>query len=229
MSATPSPLPPAATQPPDGVASTPKLDELPDRVVPEFIAHYVVKTARSVEMIDWYAKVFGARVVHEDERIAFLTWDHESHRLALIKLPPPLRHLFPLARLRRKTYGIDHLALSFPALEQLLLTYERLKKVGITPVWSINHGPTTSLYYEDPEGIRLEFQVENFPTAQQTAEYFNSPEFADNPIGVNIDPDYLLERLRAGAADTELLKRGAGTRPGTKQRANKRTITWKTL
>jgi catechol 2,3-dioxygenase-like lactoylglutathione lyase family enzyme len=218
MSATPGPLQP-----------TPDLAALPDRSVPEFIAHFVVKTARSADMIDWYAKVFGAKEVHEDSQIAFLTWDQESHRLALVKLPPPMRFLFPLARLRRKTYGIDHLAFTFTSLEQLLLTYERLQKVGISPVWSINHGPTTSLYYEDPEGIRLEFQVENFPTAQQTAEYFNSAEFADNPIGVNIDPGYLLERLRAGADHAALLKRDAGTRPGTKQRANKRTITWKTL
>ncbi len=79
------------------------------------------------------------------------------------------------------------------------------------PVWSINHGPTTSLYYEDPEGIRLEFQTENFPpSAQLTADYFNSKEFADNPpIGVNVDPDYLLERLRAGTSETDLLKPGA--------------------
>jgi len=229
VSATPSPLQPSNPEPTDETTSAPDLDQLPDRVVPAFIAHWVVKTARSAEMIDWYGHVFGARVVHEDGQIAFLTWDHESHRLALVKLPPPLRHVFPLARLRRKAYGIDHLAFTFPSLEQLLLTYERLKGVGIEPVWSINHGPTTSLYYEDPEGIRLEFQVENFPTAQETADYFNSPEFADNPIGVNTDPDYLLERLRGGAREVDLLRRGAGTRPGTKQRANKRTLTWKTL
>lgn len=197
--------------------------------MPDFIAHWVVKTARGAEMIAWYGTVFDARVVHEDSQIAFLTWDSESHRLALIKLPAPLRHAFPLARFRRKTYGIDHLAFTFTSVTRLLLTYERLKHAGIKPVWSINHGPTTSLYYEDPEGIRLEFQTENFPSAQLTADYFNSKEFADNPIGVNVDPDYLLERLRAGTSETDLLKPGAGTRPGTKPRANKRTLTWKTL
>jgi catechol 2,3-dioxygenase-like lactoylglutathione lyase family enzyme len=196
---------------------------------PDFIAHWVVKTARAADMIAWYNHVFGARVAHEDARIAFLTWDHESHRLALIKLPRALAYVFPLSRWRRKAYGIDHLAFTFPSLTALLGMYERLKGVGITPVWSINHGPTTSLYYEDPEGIRLEFQVENFPTAQATADYFNSQEFAENPIGVNIDPDYLLERLRAGAEETDLLVRGTGVRPGTKQRAGKRTLTWKTL
>lgn len=218
MSATPGPPIPSTD-----------LDEAPDRLVPDFIAHWVVKTARSAEMINWYGTVFGAHVVHEDANIAFLTWDGESHRLALIKLPPPLRHVFPLARFRRKTYGIDHLAFTFTSIKRLLLTYERLKNAGITPVWSINHGPTTSLYYEDPEGIRLEFQTENFATAQETADYFNSPEFAENAIGVNIDPDYLLERLRAGAEEPDLLRPGAGTRPGTKPRSNKRTITWKTL
>lgn len=229
MSATPVPLPSSDPVGSDSADSTPDLTELPDRLVPDFIAHWVVKTARSAEMIEWYGHVFGARVVHEDHQIAFLTWDHESHRLALVKLPPPLRYAFPLSRWRRKTYGIDHLAFTFTSVDRLLLTYERLTKVGIMPVWSINHGPTTSLYYEDPEGIRLEFQTENHPTAQKTAEYFASEAFSDNPIGTNIDPDYLLEQLRAGVNHAELLKPGAGSRPGMKPKSNKRAITWKTL
>jgi catechol 2,3-dioxygenase-like lactoylglutathione lyase family enzyme len=197
-----------------------------EQLAPDYMAHWVVKTARSKEMIAWYHTVFGARIAHENPKIAFLTWDEESHRLALVKMPHVLRYLFPLARLRRKIYGVDHLGFTVRSLEQLLSTYERLKKAGITPVWAINHGPTTSLYYEDPDGIRLEFQTENFPTATQTAEYIHSSAFATNPIGVNFDPDYLLERLRSGADPTELLQQGAGTRPGTKA---KRALTWKTL
>jgi hypothetical protein len=42
---------------------------------PDFLAHWVVKTARYDQMIAWYCLVFGARVVHEDDLIAFLTWD----------------------------------------------------------------------------------------------------------------------------------------------------------
>ncbi|MHA3020629.1 VOC family protein [Mycobacterium sp. BMJ-28] len=226
MNTTPSPSLPTT---PTAASTTPEQSQLPDRLVPDLIAHWVVKTARSKDMIAWYETVFGAKVVHEDAQIAFLTWDQESHRLALIKVPAPIRYLFPFARLRRKVYGIDHLAFTFISLKRLLLTYERLKNAGIAPVWSINHGPTTSLYYEDPDGIRLEFQSENFPTAQQTAAYISGDEFADNPIGVNIDPDYLLQKLRAGVDTADLVQRGAGTRPGTKPRANKNAITWKTL
>ena len=197
-----------------------------NRLAPEYLAHWVVKTARSDEVIAWYGTVFGARVVHEDSKLAFLTWDEESHRLALVKVPRFLRYLFPLARLRRKFYGIDHLGFTVGSLEQLLSTYERLKQAGITPVWSINHGPTTSLYYEDPDGVRLEFQTENFATAKETADYFLSGAFAANPIGVNFDPDYLLELLRSGTDPAELRRQGAGTRPGAKVR---RALTWKTM
>jgi catechol 2,3-dioxygenase-like lactoylglutathione lyase family enzyme len=196
---------------------------------PDLLAHFVVKTARAKEMVDWYGAVFGARVVHDGQQVAFLTWDGESHRLALVKLPRFARYAFPFSRIRRKTYGIDHLAFTYHSLERLLRNYERLKHQGIRPAWAINHGPTTSLYYEDPEGIRLEFQAENFATGEATAQFFNSRDFAANPIGINIDPDYLLERLDAGEDPAELLKPGAGTRPGTTPRANKRAITWRTI
>lgn len=229
MSATPSPLQPAHDQAGSAETSPTYLEALPDPPVPDYLAHWVVKTTRSTEMIHWYTTVFGARVVHEDSQIAFLTWDGESHRLALVKVPRAVRYAFPLARFRRKAYGIDHLAFTFTSLERLLLTYERLTTAGITPVWAINHGPTTSLYYEDPDGIRLEFQTENFPTATETAAYFSSAAFAANPIGVNIDPAYLLEQLRDGTEPAALLRQGAGTRPGTSPRANKRAISWKTL
>lgn len=196
---------------------------------PDLLAHFVVKTARAQEMIDWYGTVFGARVVHEGRRIVFLTWDEESHRLALAKLPRFVRYLFPFSRIRRKVYGIDHVSFTYHSAERLLRNYERLKHEGILPVWAINHGPTTSLYYEDPEGIRLEFQAENFATGEATAQFFSSRDFAANPIGVEIDPDYLLERLDAGEDLAELLKPGAGTRPGTTPRANMNAITWRTL
>lgn len=198
-------------------------------IAPTQIAHWVLKTPRREKLIAWYGLVFGAKVVHASKLVTFLSWDAESHRLALVNLPAILRLLFPLAWLRRKMIGLDHIAHSFDSLEDLLLTYERVKQQGIEPVWCINHGPTTSLYYEDPDGNRHEFQVENFATAEETRQYFNSPAFAENPIGVNFDPDYLLTRLRSGTPVAELLKQGAGIPPGSKPVANMKAITWRTL
>ncbi|MCK0516456.1 VOC family protein [Williamsia sp. DF01-3] len=199
------------------------------RIAPAAIAHWVVKSTRRTELIDWYGRVFGARVVHDDGQVTFLTWDDESHRLAIVSVPTVVRYLFPLAKLRRKLFGLDHIAFTVPTLDGLLEDYVRLKEHGIRPVWAINHGPTISLYYEDPDGTRLEFQVENFPTPEETANYFSSEEFADNPIGVNIDPDYLLTQLRNGVPHSWLRRREAGVRPGGKVVANKKTLNFKTL
>ncbi|KQW64910.1 biphenyl 2,3-dioxygenase [Variovorax sp. Root411] len=196
---------------------------------PHYIAHWVCKTARRQEMIDWYGKVFNAELVHADATIAFLAWDAESHRLALIALPRWVRLLFPFAKMRRKLYGIDHIAFGFKSLQSLLATYSRLQEKGVRPVWTINHGPTTSIYYEDPDGNRLEFQVENFDTAEETKRYFRSKDFAENPIGVTFDADYLLARLQAGEAVTELMRQGAGNPPGTQPAANMKAINWRTL
>ena len=74
----------------------------------------------------------------------------------------------------------------------------RLKRAGIEPYWCINHGPTTSLYYKDPDGNRVELQVDNFPTADACNRWMHSGDFAANPIGVVFDPDQLLARYEAG-------------------------------
>jgi hypothetical protein len=197
-------------------------------LAPDYVAHWVVKSARRDELVEWYGTLFNAKIAYQDRQITFLTWDDESHRLAIVAVPKPLKYLFPLARFRRKAYGIDHISLTYASLERLLENYVRLKRLGIVPVWSINHGPTISLYYEDPDGMRLELQVENFDP-ENTSAYFFTEEFAENPIGVNIDPEYLLSQLRRGIPHSELRQREAGVRPGTPVVANKKTINLRTL
>ncbi len=196
---------------------------------PDYWAHWVIKTSRRAQMVDWYCKVFGAQVVFANERLTFLTWDSEHHRVAILGMPPALRVLAPLARIGRKVLGVDHIAFNFGSLEKLMKMYERIKKEGIPPVWCINHGPTTSIYYEDPDGNRLEFQFENFETLEDLRAFGESGEFDANPIGVNFDPDYMLERMRAGTPDAELRKRGSATRPGTREVGGMKAINWKTL
>jgi catechol-2,3-dioxygenase len=42
--------------------------------------------------------------------------------------------------------------------------YTRLKKMRIEPVIPVDHGPTTSFYYEDPDRNSVELFVDNFST-----------------------------------------------------------------
>ena len=92
-------------------------------------------------------------------------------------------------------------------LGDLLFTYARLREHGISPYWCINHGPTTSLYFKDPDGNRVELQVDNLPTHEAIDRWMRASDFAANPIGVVFDPDDLLARYRAGEALDTLLTR----------------------
>lgn len=44
---------------------------------PTKFAHVVYQTRRFDEMLDWYQKVFEAKVVYQNPALAFLTYDDE--------------------------------------------------------------------------------------------------------------------------------------------------------
>ena len=178
-------------------------------VAPVALAHIVRRTARFDELVKWYEVVLGAKVVHSDGTLAFLTYDQEHHRIAIAQIPG-------IPDQPAMAAGTDHVAFTHADLGDLLYTYTRLKKVGVEPYWCINHGPTTSMYYKDPDGNRVEFQVDNFESAAEASAWMRRDEFAANPIGVVFDPDDLVARYERGEPLEQLIRRPSlpeGTTP----------------
>ena len=83
-------------------------------------------------------------------------------------------------------------------------TYARLKRAGMKPYWPVHHGTTLSIYYADPDGNRMELQVD-CGTAEEAAALMRTATYADNPVGVIYDPDALLARFEAGEPEETLL------------------------
>jgi catechol-2,3-dioxygenase len=169
---------------------------------PSKFAHVVYSTRRYEKMIDWYQKVFEAKVVYQNPALAFLTYDDEHHRFAFANLS-----VFSPDSLEVKTRdkaGVNHVAYTYANLGDLLGTYERLKEMGVTPYWRIHHGMTLSIYYQDPDGNRMEFQVDTCPVEEANA-YMQTDAFAANPVGVEIDPEALLAQYRSGVPEQQLL------------------------
>jgi catechol 2,3-dioxygenase-like lactoylglutathione lyase family enzyme len=177
-----------------------KVRELPQAAIsPAKFAHFVLRTGQFYKMIEWYQTVLAARIVFRDERLCFLSYDDEHHRLALIDiagLPPR----YP------QSAGTDHVAYSYRDLGELLATYRRLKAHGVLPQWPINHGVTTSMYYRDPDNNRVEPRIDNFPITEQLQGYFQSAAFAANPVGVTYDPEQLVRDYEAGVPIADLLR-----------------------
>ena len=169
-------------------------------VKPVKFAHVVYQTRRYDEMIAWYQTVFEATVVHRDPALAFLTYDDEHHRFAFANL----ELMRPGAHDERGAIGVNHVAYTYASVADLLSTYARLKSSSIEPYWPVHHGITLSLYYKDPDGNRMEFQVDAM------ADYMESEAFHANPVGVDYDPEALLARWEGGESEAGLLSMPAG-------------------
>lgn len=170
--------------------------------VPAKLAHVVLRTSQFERMQDWYRKVLAARTIYADGGLAFLTYDEEHHRVALLNAPD----LKPQAD---GVAGVHHVAFTYATLGDLVTTFERLRALEIEPVYCTNHGPTTSMYYQDPDGNQIELQVDNFDTIEEATAFFYSPEFAENSIGVDFDPAELARRYHAGEGDAAIKRRGS--------------------
>jgi catechol-2,3-dioxygenase len=150
-------------------------------------------------MAQYYKTFLGAHASYENDFLSFLTYDEEHHRIAIISLPrtdpkPP------------STCGLEHMAFSFNNLKDLALSYQQKKANGIAPYWCTNHGPATSMYYKDPDGNKIETQVDNLTKDEATA-FMMSQEFSENPIGVDFDPEEFVRRVESGEDEASIKKR----------------------
>lgn len=165
--------------------------------------HVNLKTTRLQEMINWYGTVVGLKPTFQYEGGAWLTNDAANHRLALLCVPGLSDDPEKIAHT-----GIHHTAFEYADMGELLDTYLRLKGDGIMPHGCLDHGMTTSFYYADPDGNSVELQADNFGNWQKSTEFMRTgPEFANDPIGVHVDPDQLVAARKAGASPQEIHQR----------------------
>ncbi|KAK5291902.1 hypothetical protein LTR43_005174 [Exophiala xenobiotica] len=156
---------------------------------PGALAHVVLRstTQNYQAMIQFYLDLLSAQIVHTTPVLTFLRYDEEHHRIAIIQTPettPKPKH--------SNFAGLDHIAFTYPTLTQLAQQYTYLKSKPtdpLRPMWSVNHGPTTSMYYRDPDGNKVELQVDNFDVPEEADDFMKGPLYGMNPMGTDFDAD----------------------------------------
>ncbi len=165
------------------------------------LAHIVFQTNQVQAMRDFYMTLLDASVVFENPSMCFITYDDEHHRVAFMRVPGGSAPRPP------NSVGLMHSAFTFADLGALLENYQRLLSLGIAPVAPIQHGPTTSIYYRDPDRCLVELQIDNFQTTTEATEFMQSREYSEDPLGPVFDPGRMHEARMAGVPDGELLTR----------------------
>ena len=165
---------------------------------PRALAHVVLRTTtlNYRSMIQFYRDLLGAEIVHTTPVLTFLRYDEEHHRIAILQTP----EIAPKPK-DASCAGLDHIAFTYPTLTALAQQYIYLKSLPspLRPVWAVNHGPTTSLYYRDLDGNKAELQVDNFDTPEDADAFMKGPLYDQNPMGTDFDPDAWAEDILSRA------------------------------
>lgn len=174
------------------------------------ISEIVLRTSQFDKMLSWYQTVLSTRPSfeydvpgggpHGDTRavdfhkLRFLRVFSEfpyTQVLALFEIPD-------LQKPSRKAGGLHHMQFRHASLEDWVKRYEFLKEKGIVPHQTFNHGPSMSLYYEDPDGNLAEISGPNYATDAEYKNFFASPAFAKNPAGIEVNVEEFVARFKAG-------------------------------
>ncbi len=101
--------------------------------------------------------------------IAFFEWPN-------IQLPPRKD-----AGVRASGRQFDHVSVSMDSEESLMELQARLRRQGLPASDVVDHGMVRSIYFEDPNGISLEFSV-------WTRNLDEQPDLADpNPVAAMVE------------------------------------------
>jgi catechol 2,3-dioxygenase len=165
------------------------------RLIRPKLHHVTFKTSRLDEMIAWYGQVIGAQVQFRDQVAAWTTNDAANHRIAFLAVPGLSDDTQKISH-----NGMHHCAFEYDGFEDLMGSFDRLRKAGVEPAFCLDHGLTISLYYKDPEGNYVELQSDNFGDWAKSTEFMRtSADFAANPIGTFFDPARVYEKMKSGA------------------------------
>jgi len=156
--------------------------------------HVTLKTSHLDKMIEWYEFVVGPKVQFRDAHAVWMTNDDANHRVAFLAVPgldddpEKTRH-----------NGMHHSAFEYESFDDLMSSYDRMRKGGVEPAFCLDHGLTISLYYKDPEGNFVELQSDNFSDWKKSGEFMRtSSDFATNPIGTFFDPAKVYDAHKSG-------------------------------
>ena len=167
--------------------------------VPEVAFSHVGLFVHDLErMEDFYCRVLGFTVTDRGEletpkgrvELVFLSRDpREHHQLALVTGRPPAVDF----------NVVNQVSFRVPGLAALRHFHAVLQGEGVRGMDPITHGNAISLYFQDPEGTRLEL-------------FFDTPWYCEQPVREPVDLSRSDEDI---LADTERLAR---SRPGFETR-----------
>jgi catechol-2,3-dioxygenase len=169
------------------------------------LSHLVVNTSNYEPMKQWYLTVLEAEIGVESptHSACFLRTDQNHHRLGLFNVAETDRSgsMAQPGSQGPSVARLNHFAFEYPTLHKLFDAHAHLADLAVTPRIALNHGPTMSIYYQDPDQNTVELFYDNGYTEERLIEFFEAGHVLD---GIPFDPAELAKELDGGKSIAEV-------------------------
>ena len=194
---------------------------------PDDFHHVAFKTTNYKKMVEFYKNLFGCEPLYQSDQITFLAFDEEHHRIAIANTSDVLNDLgfIPRAIMKIKIFlnnkiptlvGLDHISYRINPIDRWFDFYFEAKERGLDPLWTINHGWISGIYYKDPDGNLIEIFFEHWKNEEDFKHEVSARGFPEEPVGTNMDIDILYDMFKKGESFENLTKKGNTVPEGKK-------------
>ncbi|MEC9308004.1 MAG: VOC family protein [Chloroflexota bacterium] len=137
---------------------------------PKRVGHLVLNVKNLDVSTKFYTDILGFDIALQRTTGTFLTCGKIHHDLALFQAP---EGAMPVTE---GQLGLNHFAVQVEDLDDLKEIYAELKDSGATMDRNTDHGMTSSIYFFDPDGNKIEFFCNNTDTAREGLDLMKSPD-----------------------------------------------------
>ena len=122
---------------------------------PKRIGHLVLNVKNLEASTKFYTDILGFQVSRQRETGTFLTCGKIHHDLALFQAPVGA---LPVTE---GQLGLNHFAVQVEDMADLQQAYDEFKVLDVKLDHNTDHGMTSSIYFFDPDGNRIEYFCNN--------------------------------------------------------------------
>ena len=146
---------------------------------PKRVGHLVLNVKDLAASTKFYTEILGFEISLSRPTGTFLSCGKIHHDLALFQAP---EGALPVTE---GQLGLNHFAVQVADLDDLKEAYKEFQAIGVKLDHNTDHGMTSSIYFFDPDGNRIEYFCNNHANSEEGLALMGAPARTNKELVLN--------------------------------------------